>query len=492
MKYKNPVLSGMYPDPSVCYVDGHYYLVNSTFEYMPGVPVFESTDLVNWTQIGNCIVNGEAIGMDDCPCSGGIFAPTLRWHNDQFYMITTCFGKNGLKNFYITAKEAKGPWSEPKFVEIDGIDPSFYWENGKTYIQYTDYGIIRQVEIDEETQKIIDGPCVLTTGCGGRFAEGPHMWKRNGYYYLLLAEGGTTEGHMVTLMRGESVWGPFEPSPYLPVISNKDYAFEPLQCVGHADWITDAKGNDYLMTLGCRYVNDKTVLGRETMLTSAYWTEDGWLRAELDYMPVEAENTFAGEQKAKKSFHMDMAQKELPLNVISPRKRHDEKVLFVNEKMSVTGNQHTLNEEADQVLLGIRQSEYVFDFETEVTFEAKDETQEAGIVVYADCAHHFSLFVTKREDKNCLIFRKKVDEIEIETLVCEMASTSTVKLFVSGDEKQYSFAYQTKEGQKIEAGWTYIKHLANCCTGSQNTGSVIGVYVVGECTADFTEYKYDI
>lgn len=492
MKYSNPVLSGMYPDPSVCYVDGNYYLVNSTFEYMPAVPVFRSSDLVNWEQIANCIENPESIGMLECPCSGGIFAPTIRWHDDKFYMITSCFGKNGIKNFYITAERAEGPWSEPIFIDIDGIDPSLYWENDKTYIQYAAFGIINQVEYDEKSGKIVNGPHVLTRGCGGRDTEGPHMWKRNGFYYLLLAEGGTREGHMVTIMRSRSVWGPFEASPYLPVVSNRDYAREALQCVGHADWVTDKCGNDYLLTLGCRYIKHRTVLGRETLLTPAYWTEDGWLKAATDNMPVTSETAFEGVQKNKESFFINMNEKNIPLNIISPRKRHDERVLFYNEQMEVTGNSHTLGDEADPVFLAVRQSEYKFDFESEISFIPEDDSQAAGVTVYADTQHYFSLFLSRRRDGICLIFRKKVDDLQEETIVLDNISEHSLKLFITGDEEKYYFSYSIKNQKRNEIGWTYNKHLSNSCTGSQNTGTVIGVYVEGECKANIKTFKYEI
>lgn len=492
MKYKNPVLPGMYPDPSVCCVDEIYYLVNSTFEYMPGIPVFKSTDLVNWTQIGNCLTDPRIIGLEECPCSGGIFASTIRWHNGRFYVITTCFGKNGMKNFFITAEDPAGPWSEPIFIDIKGIDPSIYWEGGKTYVQYTEFGTISQVEIEESDGSITNGPHAITTGCGGRDAEGPHIWKRNDYYYLLLAEGGTREGHMVTLMRSRSIWGPFEPSPYLPVVSNKDYSREPLQCVGHADWVADEKGNDYLIALASRHVKHKTILGRETVLTPAYWTEDGWLRAKTPFMPVEAETAFAGIQEKKVSFCMDMGQDRLPMNIISPRKRHDELVSFQDGRMSVTGNRRTLSEEADPVLLAVRQAEYQFGFKTEVVFQPDLESEEAGLAVYADAEHHFSLFLTRRNGQNCVVFRKQVDDMRTESVFRIGVQTGSVRLYVAGDEKAYRFGFYTNDGNEVEAGWTYNKHLSNSCSNSPNTGVIVGIYVIGSRTACFKQFEYQV
>lgn len=495
MKYTNPVIRGMYPDPSICCVDGIYYLVNSTFEYFPGVPIFKSKDLVNWEQIGNCIVDSAQIGLLDCPDSGGIFAPTLRFHNGKFYMITTCFGNKGMKNFFMTAEDPAGEWSAPIFIDIDGIDPSIYWEDGQTYIQYTSFGKINQMTINESDGSIIEASRLITNGCGGRDTEGPHMWKRNGFYYLLLAEGGTREGHMVTLMRSESVWGPFEASPYLPVVSNKDYSKEPLQCVGHADWITDEKGNDYLVALAARHIKHKTILGRETVLTPAYWTEDGWLRAKNPYIPVEDETPFEGEQIRTYHFNLDMNQKEIPMQMLSLRTRHQDLIELKNHSLYMTGNDDTLIEGKSPMILALRQSEYTFTMRAQIIFEASDRLHEAGILMYTDSEHHFSLFLSSRvrengEKDNVIIFRKHIDDITLEQVIC-VENKIKADLMIKGDKEKYYFYYSTDDEPMVEAGWTYHKHLASSCVASPNTGVVGGMYVVGKDKARFTQFSYE-
>lgn len=493
MKYTNPVIKGMYPDPSVCCVDGVYYLVNSTFEYMPGVPVFRSEDLVNWEQIGNAIVDGKALGIEDAPSSGGIFAPTIRFHQGRFYIITTCFGKKGLKNFFITAQNPAGLWSEPVFVDVEGIDPSLYWEDGKTYVQYACFGSIGQAVIDEHTGAVVEGPQVITKGCGGRDAEGPHIYKRDGYYYLLLAEGGTREGHMVTLMRSASIWGPFQLSPYLPVVSNRDYAREPLQCVGHADWVQDGQGNDYLVALATRPVRHKSVLGRETVLTPAYWTEDGWLRGVTPQMPLQAETAGAGVQLDHQDFALDMQAGSLPMQIISPRKRHDELVRFADGAMYVSGNDYALWDEASPVLLALRQSEFDFTLQATLSCQPQNPQQEAGLAMYMDPAHHISCFVTRRmvdgQEKTVLVLRKQVDDLMQETVV-EPEDATQVTLCVKGDSCKYSFSYSSGSQQDVAVGWTFNKHLSTSCCESPNTGAVGGVFVVGPWEAKVTAFTY--
>lgn len=493
MKYTNPIIKGMYPDPSVCCVNQTYYLVNSTFEYMPGIPIFQSQDLVNWEQIGNGITDPQEIGIEDAPSSGGIFAPTIRFHKGHYYIITTCFRRSGLKNFFITAKNPAGPWSKPVFLDIEGIDPSLYWENGKTYVQYTAFGTILQVVIEETTGAVLHGPKVLTKGCGGRDTEGPHIWKKNDYYYLLLAEGGTREGHMVTLMRSKSVWGPFEASPYLPVVSNKDYAKEPLQNVGHADWVQGKNGEDYLITLAVRHVKHKTILGRETVLTPAYWTDDGWLRAATPYMPLHGETSFEGYQQVKRDFRLDKTSNKLPLQIISPRKRHDELVDFREDAIYVTGNSDSLSDEKSPVLLALRQTEYKFCLKTILSFEPECQSDEAGIAMYMDAQHHFSLFISKRfleeKEEKVIVFRKCVDDLQTETVI-PFPPVEPITLAITGDNKKYYFQYQAENYPYKSAGWTYHKHLSINCVDSPNTGVTGGIFVVGGCTAKVSEFTY--
>ncbi|HIQ77206.1 MAG TPA: family 43 glycosylhydrolase [Candidatus Faecousia excrementipullorum] len=493
MKYTNPVIRGMYPDPSVCCVDGVYYLVNSTFEYMPGIPIFRSEDLVNWEQIGNALVDAQAAGLGDCPSSGGIFAPTIRCHRGRFFIITTYFGKGGMQNFFLTAERPEGPWSQPVLLPIEGIDPSLYWEEGKTYVQYACFGSIGQVVIDEADGRILEGPQVITKGCGGRDAEGPHIFRRDGYYYLLLAEGGTREGHMVTLMRSSSIWGPFQPSPYLPVVSNRDFAREPLQCVGHADWIQDSRGEDYLVALATRPVKHRSVLGRETVLTPAYWTEDGWLRGASPYLPCQCETPYTGVQLESQSFSMDMQADGLPMQIISPRKRHDELVRFEDGAMHVTGNAYTLSHEASPVLLALRQSEYNFTMETTLSFQPQDCRQEAGLAMYLDPNHHISLFITRRpvegQETTVLVLRKQADDLVNETIV-QLQEASRIHLRIQGSKLRYDFSYTSGSEENVPVGWTYNKHLSTGCGDSPNTGAVGGVFVVGEQTAHFFHFTY--
>lgn len=225
MKVQNPIIRGFYPDPSICKANGKYYLAYSSFQYFPGVPLFESKDLVNWEQIGHCLTRTSQIDLRVVPSSGGVFAPTLRFYEGIFYMVTnnnTCS-----RNFYVYTDDIYGEWSESIFVDQQGIDPSLLFDGEKVY--FTSNGkdengkpCILQCEIDINTGEKLSDTVPIWHGSGGRYLEGPHLYHIGIWYYLIAAEGGTEYGHMVTYARAESPYGPYEGYHDNPVLTNRD------------------------------------------------------------------------------------------------------------------------------------------------------------------------------------------------------------------------------------------------------------------------------
>ncbi len=281
MKYQNPVLRGMYPDPSVCRYQDKYYMVCSTFQYFPGVPVFESDDMVNWKQIGHCLTRPSQIELSGIRSSGGVFAPTIRCHNGRFFMVTT--NDSIPQNFYVYTDDIYGEWSEPILVEQDGIDPSLFFEDGKTYFisngsDEKGVGCIQMSEIDIETGKMLTPSKVLWHGTGGRYLESPHLYRFGEYYYLVEAEGGTEYGHMANYARSKAIWGPYESYSNNPVLTNRNLGGYQLQAAGHGDIVEDANGNWWFMHLAFRQIHKWHTfhhLGREACLVPLYWQEDG-------------------------------------------------------------------------------------------------------------------------------------------------------------------------------------------------------------------------
>ena len=257
MKVQNPIVKGFYPDPSVCEANGKYYLACSSFQFFPGVPIFESEDLVNWKQVGHCLTKLSQVELHGVPSSGGVFAPTLRYHDGRFYMVTNNNTFN--KNFYVWTEDLTGDWSEAIFVDQGGIDPSLLFDDGKVY--FTSNGndeqgnpAVFQCEINVETGEKLTDSVPIWSGSGGRFLESPHLYHIGDWYYLMAAEGGTEYGQMITYARSKEPFGPFENYAGNPVVTNRNLGgnLSRIQGVGHGDLIQDRNGNYYIVCLGFR------------------------------------------------------------------------------------------------------------------------------------------------------------------------------------------------------------------------------------------------
>jgi xylan 1,4-beta-xylosidase len=234
----NPVIiPGFFPDPSICRVGGDYYVATSSFTYFPGVPILHSRDLVQWEQIGSALrrVSQLDLSMTTQWVSAGIYAPTLRFHNDRFWLITTHSTTQGLSNFYVTAEDPGGPWSEPTHIDIFGIDPDLCWDDdGGCWVFYSAIGSIARVRIDEVSGDVLQGPEPTWSGTGLKFPEAPHVYRREDTWYLMIAEGGTAAGHAASIARSASLDGPWEGCPANPILSHRS-TNSPIQNIGHAD-----------------------------------------------------------------------------------------------------------------------------------------------------------------------------------------------------------------------------------------------------------------
>ncbi|MET0912385.1 MAG: glycoside hydrolase family 43 protein [Acidimicrobiales bacterium] len=281
MGYRNPVIPGFHPDPSVCRVGDEYMLVASTFTWFAGVPIFRSRNLVDWEQVGNVLDRPSQLDLEPTTSSAslGVYAPTIRHHDGRFWMITTSVTEAGLTNFFVTAEDPAGPWSEPVTVEVMGIDPDLAWDgDGNCWLHFsTGMGAIQRCRIDDTTGEVLDGPEPTWSGTGMRYPEAPHLYQRDGTWYLLIAEGGTERGHAVSIARGPSPAGPWEGCPANPILSHRSIE-SPIQNTGHGDLVEASDGSWWMVLLGVRPRGASPgfhVLGRETFLTSVEWI-DGW------------------------------------------------------------------------------------------------------------------------------------------------------------------------------------------------------------------------
>lgn len=289
---RNPILPGCYPDPSVCRVGDTYYLVTSTFEYLPGLPVFRSTDLAHWEQVGHAVDRPGMLDYSGIASSGGLYAPTLRHHAGLFWLVCTLVDQNDDTrggNFLLTAEDPAGPWSDPVWLGVSGIDPSiFFDDDGRAWVHGTrlarDPEWFHQTEVwvrelDLERRTLVGPEHVVWTGAlkGAVWAEGPHLYKVDGTYYLLAAEGGTEIHHAVSVARADVVTGPYVGNKGNPVLTHRDLGRgADVVGVGHADLVRTPDGDWWAVLLGMRpYGGYHYNLGRETFLVPVAW-EDGW------------------------------------------------------------------------------------------------------------------------------------------------------------------------------------------------------------------------
>lgn len=483
MKFQNPVISGFYPDPSVCRANGKYYLVCSSFQYFPGVPLFESEDLVNWKQIGNVLTRESQLPLTGAGNSGGIYAPTIRYHNGRFYMVTTNVNFGG--NFYVYTDDIYGEWSEPIFVEQGGIDPSLYFEDGKTYFMSNgeaDDGEqgITQCEIDIETGKKLTPSVCVYKGAGGRYIEAPHLYKIGNSYYIMVAEGGTEYGHMVVYAKGSSPYGPFENYPKNPVLTNRNLGGYILQGCGHGDLVEDEKGNCWMFHLAFRQIDRWLpfhITGREVCLVPVTFDDEGWFTAGTNgTTPVEVETDRISEKvrqqlKTEESFENTSIGKEW----VYIRNPHLKNYEWGKNKLTLTQTPVPLaDQEASPTAICLRQRE--MEGEGSVSVQCRDG--EAGISLYMDEKHHYDLCIRRKEQSLEVVKRSCVGGVVCEQKVENLTGGDTVTLKLELSSKEYHF--RAVQGENLyDLGCLETRYLSSE-VACGFTGVMFVLYTVGE------------
>ncbi len=485
MIYTNPVLKGFYPDPSVCRANGKYYMVNSSFQYFPGVPLFESDDLINWKQIGHVLTRKTQVMLEKINSSGGVFAPTIRYNNGRFYMVTT--NDTTHENFYVYTDNIYGEWSEPVTVAQDGIDPSLYFEDGRTYFMSNGSddegkGGVVQCEINVETgEKLSPSKCIWQ-GSGGRYLESPHLYKIGEYYYLTAAEGGTEYGHMITYARSKSVWGPFENYPKNPVLTNRNKAPFIIQGIGHGDLVEDYNGNWHILCLGFRQIHmwmPYHNLGREVFLIPVQFDENGWFTAGTDGTCAESYE-MAGDFAQTEKTNYTFGNTAWNIDWCFIRHPNMDNYSLSDEKAVLHGTEITLDKTDSPTFVGIRQRDFCFDLSVDVSADMG----EAGVTVYMCEDEHYEVAVRKTDSGFEGILRLNIGGIKhIQAAVPIPEGKATLK--ISADNLFYRFSV----GDTF-LGMGQSKYLTSEVSGGF-TGVVIGLYAVGGNTAEFERFSID-
>lgn len=403
-RFKNPIIPGFNPDPSLCRVGSDFYLVTSSMEYFPSVPIHHSRDLVHWRLLGHVLSRDSQVDLRKTHSSGGIYAPTLRHDGRLFYMVTTLIGSAG--NFYVTAERPEGPWSDPIWLDRDGIDPSFAFIDGTAY--YTrngkgsdfDHPLIYQGTLDTQAQKIRVKPEPIWPGTGGVWPEAPHLYKRGEYFYLMHAEGGTHYDHFEIIVRSRSPFGPFEVCPHGPILGHKKRIGHPIQATGHADLVELPNGETWAVFLAVRPKNGRFHhLGRETFLAKVTWTEDGWpVIGQGGHVELE----MTGPALDPAPFPKPNARDDFDARTLAPTwnflrnpNAEDWSLAARPGHLRLTGSKVTLDEVGSPALVARRQEHFGFRARTRLDFEPKSANEEAGLAVRANEDFYAAIAVTQ-------------------------------------------------------------------------------------------------
>ena len=455
--FKNPILSGYHPDPSIIRVEDDYYLVNSTFIWYPGIPIYHSKDLVNWKLIGHGIHRENQVNFDGLAHNKGIYALTIRYNEGLFYLITTCVNCEG--NFYITAKNPAGPWSDPIWLkDAPGIDPSLMWDQGKCYYigqnltseqEWPSQCQIYLQELDLKQQKLVGERTVLSNGHANNavWAEGPHVYKIKDKYMLLISEGGTSTHHSITVHHSDSLRGPYISDLINPVITHRHLGKKaPIQAVGHGDIVETQNGEWWAVALAKRSLHGHTTLGRETFLAKVEFEgktpifNDGkgkilteQKRPDLPWTPFEKESE-------KDEFKDDVLNLKWCFIRIPKKKFYDIK----DEQLAIQLRPETLDSLVNSSLILQRIKHHKFKATTKLSFDSSKKNEQAGLTIYRTNNNNNNYLLLKEKDELILIQKDKGVKTEIARIPC---NKSKVYLRAVGTDLNVQFYY----GETLDA-----------------------------------------
>nr|WP_306469585.1 glycoside hydrolase family 43 protein [Oscillatoria laete-virens] len=506
MKCVNPIIPGFYPDPSICRVGGDYYLATSSFEYFPGVPIFHSRDLVNWTQIGHCLTRESQLSLHRTASSLGIWAPTLRYHEGWFYMVTTdVFGGKG--HLIVKTQDPAGPWSEPVIVPTDGdngFDPDLFFDaDGSVWFSWKG---VKEPGIFTKKISLADGSDLgprklIWAGFEDIQCEAPHIYRIGAWYYLIAAEGGTFGGHMVVAARSKTPDGPYEGCPHNPLLTHRADVFAPLQCTGHGDLVETPDGSWWMVFLAVRKrVTPECfapyhLLGRETCLAPVTWDAEGWpvvnagksLSLEI-HLPGVDMNTSAFSRRD------EFNTPELSLEWNFRRNPPEGAVSLTENPGSLTlhGAPSNLDALAPVAFLCRRQQHYKFRAATEVTFDPDNETDEAGLAIQMNERHFYQIVIRRLNGQRKIFVRHRIGHLCVEREERAL-SPGPVILTITADHARYEFGF-ISAGETIPLDRVDARYLATEIAGGF-TGVYLGPYASGNgqpspTPAQFAWFEY--
>lgn len=508
IKIDNPVLTGFNPDPCLFKGKDAYYILVSTFEFVPGIRVYESYDLANWKYKTSILTDADLTG-NGRGCS--VWAPFATYHDGKYYVVYTDVKSTrvpfkDVNNYIVTSDSIFGPWSVPKYINSSGFDPSIFFDNEKLYFlnEYWDYrlsthnksaGILIQ-EMDPKKLNLINEPKILFNGTKAAKTEAPQIYKHGDYYYLVTAEGGTEVGHMVTVARSKKVTGPYEVDPQNPMLTAKNDSNLTLQCSGHASIVKGLDDSWFMAHLMTRPLEEKyPILGRETSIQNVEWTKDGWLRLTdgsnepNDYYEVNDDvkvnnNSSAfidNFSKGKLDFEKWSVLRKMPSN---------DWMKFTQNGIKIYGGQ-SVQSTFDQHLIGTRQKDFKFSAETEVFFEPTNYMQLAGMGLYLDVDNYVMMMITTDEKIGKCVILMKAEKGEF-SLIGEPIKVNGETCFINVDVNDLCGRFSIKENEKETCVKDNIdlSFLSGGFTGNFVVLDVIDMSQTNKANATFKSFSY--
>ena len=533
----NPIINGGYPDPSIVRVENDFYIVNSSFEYFPALPIHHSKDLVNWELIGYGIDRPSQgtgkVNLYDVQQQGGIHAPSIRYHDGLFYIVTTNVYSpvdkskpTEMVNFILTAKNPAGPWSDPHVIEgAPGIDPDiFFDDNGKVWFVGTHdtgnpnkngIGEIWIQELDLDNWKLKGQRHSIWRGaCGGCCVEGPHIYKQYGRYYLMVAEGGTSYNHAVMIASSKNIEGPYDSNPKNPILTSRHLSNNNwVHSTGHADLVQLKDKRWYMVSLGIRNEMDSTSnMGRETHLMPVVWEEawDNWVEVEkgrwepvIIKWPVVAPNTGKVErntsipflekkQNINYSFYDDFTSSKLDLqwNFRRVPRENTYELNSKNKTLKLNLSPESFELRSQYNLMGFRQKETEFEYSSSMNFKPKKNFSEAGLSIFSQDDNYINFTVKKHNNKTLLNLSVKPRDQKLDIIKSiPLKYNENIILKILSKDNKYIYYYSLDDGNSFDV---FTETAANLVLCKGYIGTNLGLYASsnGYKTKEYAEFEW--
>ena len=533
----NPIINGGYPDPSIVRVENDFYIVNSSFEYFPALPIHHSKDLVNWELIGYGIDRPSQgtgkVNLYDVQQQGGIHAPSIRYHDGLFYIVTTNVYSpvdkskpTEMVNFILTAKNPAGPWSDPYVIEgAPGIDPDiFFDDNGKVWFVGTHdtgnpnkngIGEIWIQELDLNNWKLKGQRHSIWRGaCGGCCVEGPHIYKQYGRYYLMVAEGGTSYNHAVMIASSKNIKGPYDSNPKNPILTSRHLSNNNwVHSTGHADLVQLKDNRWYMVSLGIRNEMDSTSnMGRETHLMPVVWEEawDNWVEVEkgrwepvIIKWPVVAPNTgkverntsipfFEKKQNINYSFYDDFTSSKLDLqwNFRRVPRENTYELNSKNKTLKLNLSPESFELRSQYNLMGFRQKETEFEYSSSMNFKPKKNFSEAGLSIFSQDDNYINFTVKKHNNKTLLNLSVKPRDQKLDIIKSiPLKYNENIILKILSKDNKYIYYYSLDDGNSFDV---FTETAANLVLCKGYIGTNLGLYASsnGYKTKEYAEFEW--